>query len=171
MSKYNKENNNMICNIASSDFVDDPVGDTASNERSVTVALGKNFINHFDNKVVEINSIMPFYGYSTHSICSSKEVSPPAGVVHSLESFDFNDKCVFCLDTSSEPIDVQNLYTSTNSLLLTYTKKQDDFLGFCNSEYNKFFYYRENQSKWIYTEDFSDIEDKEEVLLFIHKNL
>lgn len=161
----------MIYNIASSNFVDDPVGETASNERTVTIALGINFINHFDNKVVEINSIMPFYGYSTHSICSSKDVAPPAGVVHSLESFDFNDKSVFCLDTSSEPIDVENLYASTNSLLLTYTNKQDEFLDLCKSEYNKFFYYRENQSKWIYTEVFSDIENKEEVLLFIHKNL
>jgi len=57
------------------DLVNDEVGDTAQNERAVTVALGRNFIQNFENDVVEINTIMPFYGFPTHSIIPRKKTT------------------------------------------------------------------------------------------------
>ena len=153
------------------DFVNDSVGDTAQNERAVTVALGRNFIQNFDNNVVEINTIMPFYGFPTHSIYSSQENNSPASVIKDYNAIDFGGNNVFCLDTTSEAIDVDKAYTEANSLLLAYTNKQQEFESLSKSEYDKFYYYRDEKSMWHYTEALEDLAGRTEVLLFIHKNL
>lgn len=153
------------------DLVNDSVGDTVQNERAVTVALGRNFIQNFDNDVVEINTIMPFYGFPTHSIYSSQQNSTPAGVIKDYNTIEFSGRNVFCLDTTSENIDVDKAYAEANSLLLTYTNKQDEFEGLSISTYNKFYYYRDEKNMWHYTEALEDLKDRTEVLLFIHKNL
>lgn len=153
------------------DLVNDEVGDTAQNERAVTVALGRNFIQNFENDVVEINTIMPFYGFPTHSIYSSQENNTPAGVIKDYNTIEFDGSNVFCLDTTSETIDVEKAYTEANSLLLTYTNKQEEFETLSKSDYNKFYYYRDEKSMWHYTETLDDLAGRTEVLLFIHKNL
>jgi len=162
----------MKVNFAQEDLIDDPVGDTILNERCVTVKLGKEFVYHFNNDISEISPVLPYYGFSNHNIYSSNDnTNAPSGVIRDYNTIEFNGRNVFCLDTTSETIDVDKAYAEANSLLLTYTNKQEEFESLSTSNYDKFYYYRDEQNKWHYTEAPEDLKDRTEVLLFIHKNL
>lgn len=68
------------------------------NERTIEIGLGEYFINKFGNDVVEVGSVMLYYGYDSHIIIDLTDLHPK---VHRINALDCNykDFDVLCLST------------------------------------------------------------------------
>ena len=165
----------MDFNISVNDLVHDPVGETSKNEKCITLALAKRFISCWDNNVVELGSVLPFYGYSTHTILDDTEIDIPSGVIdNNIESYDFSGKNVISLnflDNRTNYIALVDKINKNSNCFLLSLSYNDDLKEYIMSENLPYFSYNKNKenNRWTYSDSIEDSTDGD--IVFIYKNL
>lgn len=68
------------------------------NERAVEIGLGEYFLNKFGNNVVEVGSVMLYYGWDSHIIVDLTDLHPKVHRVNALDC-DYKDFDVLSIST------------------------------------------------------------------------